>query len=178
MTESYDESALTRLANLFGALTLGCADLQAESLSRQTGLDEAALAALLAVATRPGSSVGDVARATGLTHSGAVRTIDRLERAHLVVRAEGVRDRRSVGLRCTRTGSAAAEAALAARRRTLTALLTGAGTDTELAMLERLSERLLERLPKTDRGDAWRICRLCEHAVCRGDDCPVGRTVP
>jgi hypothetical protein len=61
----------------------------------------------------------------------------------------------------------------------LTALVDVAPpTETERRSLERLAERLLQSLPKPDRADAWRICRLCEHTVCRGDDRPVGRSVP
>lgn len=82
-------------------------------------------------------------------------------------------------LRCTRDGAAVAERALATRWQALTALVDMAlPADTDRRSLERLVERLLRGLPKTDRGDAWRICRLCEHAVCRGDNCPVGRIVP
>jgi DNA-binding MarR family transcriptional regulator len=166
------------LINLLGALAVGYADLQATSMRRRTELDDAALAALLAVYTRPASTVGDVARTTGLTHSGAVRTIDRLQDNGLITRTPGA-DRRRVGLYCTDAGTAKAEDALTSRRADLAALIGAATpTDDELVVLERFLEQLLEGLPKTDRGDAWHICRLCEHAACRGDDCPVGRTVP
>jgi DNA-binding MarR family transcriptional regulator len=172
-------SAAARLANLVGALAVGCAGLQVERMCQQTGLDEAALAALLAVDARPGCTVGDIAKTTGLSHSGAVRSIDRLAGRHLVSRAQRADDRRTVELCCTSTGTAVTYRALAARRQALTALIGEAlPADTDRRSLERAVERLLRCLPKTDRADAWRICRLCEHAVCRGDNCPVGRSVP
>lgn len=148
-------------------------------MCQQTGLDEAALAALLAVDARPGCTVGDIAKTTGLSHSGAVRSVDRLTRGRLVTRVARAEDRRTVELRCTSTGAAVADRALATRRQALTALVDVAlPADPDRRSLQRLVEALLRSLPKTDRADAWRICRLCEHAVCRGDSCPVGRSVP
>jgi DNA-binding MarR family transcriptional regulator len=179
MNRSSSGPAAAHLTNLLGALAVGCADLQLAGMHHATALDEAALAALLAVHTRPGSTIRDVASTTGLTHSGAVRTADRLQHAGLVIRTAKATDRRIVGLHCTRAGTAKANAALASRRAGLAALVAGAAiTASELPMLEHLLERLLEGLPKADRGDAWHICRLCEHTTCRGGDCPVGRTVP
>ena len=178
MNESCKDRTESHLVNLLGALAVGCADLQETLMRQRTGLDEAALAALLAVHTRPGSTVGNVARTTGLTHSGAVRTIDRLESAGLITRTTAA-DRRMVGLYCTGTGTAKADDALVSRRTALTTLVDASvSSKGELPVLERFLERLLENIPKTDRGDAWHICRLCEHAVCRGDACPVGRMAP
>lgn len=176
--EGGGDCAAARLVNLVGALAVGCAELQVECMREQTGMDEAALAALLAVDARPGCSVGDIAKTTGLSHSGAVRSIDRLAHANLVSRAVRAEDRRNVELCCTSTGSAVADRALATRSLALTALIDEAlPADQDRRSLERLVERLLRCLPKTSRADAWRICRLCEHAVCRGDNCPVGWSV-
>ncbi|HLI12017.1 MAG TPA: MarR family transcriptional regulator [Alphaproteobacteria bacterium] len=162
------------LSNLLGALALGCADLQHVAMGRAAGLGAAELAALLAVFTRPGSTIGEVASTTALTHSGAVRVTDRLAAAGLVKRREG-RDRRTVTLRCTAAGRERAEHALAARRAALGALVATLPS-ADAATLRRLAARLLARLP-ADRAEARRICRLCEHAVCRGTDCPVGSAV-
>jgi DNA-binding MarR family transcriptional regulator len=177
--EGSGDSAAARLVNLVGALAVGCAELQVQRMRQQTDLDEAALGALLAVDARPGCTIGDIAKTTGLSHSGAVRSIDRLTRAHLVNRVVRAEDRRTVELHCTRNGAAVADRALTTRRQALTTLVNVAlPADTDRRSLQRLVERLLQSLPKTDRSDAWRICRLCEHAVCRGDNCPVGRSTP
>lgn len=137
-----------------------------------TGLDETAVAALLVVHARPGRSVSELAVALTLTHSGAVRVIDRCERRHLVSRSDG-RDRRTRGITLTPTGVAMAERALAARRRALSLLLDTVA-ERDRAALGRALEAMLGHLPE-GRADAWRICRVCEHRVCRGERCPVGR---
>jgi len=159
--------------NLLGALAIGCHDVQAAAM-RSTDEPPAELAALLAVHARPGSTVSDVALTTGLTHSGAVRVIDRLSRAGDVERSTG-RDRRTVALHCTKAGASRARSALALRRKALDGVLE-ALTERETATLKRLVTKLLSGLPAS-RADAWRICRLCDHGACRGADCPVGSAV-
>jgi len=160
-------------ANLLGALAIGCYDVQTAAM---LSADEspAQLAALLAVHARPGSTVSDIATSTGLTHSGAVRAIDRLSRAGAVERRSG-RDRRTVALHCTQAGRSRARTALAQRKRALERVLS-ALTARETETLRRLATKLLSGLP-ADRADAWRICRLCDHGTCRGSDCPVGSAV-
>jgi DNA-binding MarR family transcriptional regulator len=160
--------------NLLGAFAVGCADAQDVAMGA-VGLDPAELAALLAVHARPGSKVDDIALTTGLTHSGAVRVIDRLSRANWVERRTG-RDRRTVAIHCSREGREKARLALALRREALRDAARGL-TKEELAAFRRLAKKLLARLPR-HRPDAWRICRLCDHGVCRGSECPVGSAVP
>jgi DNA-binding MarR family transcriptional regulator len=160
--------------NLLGAFAIGCADAQDAAMAA-VGLDPAELAALLAVHARPGSKVDDIALTTGLTHSGAVRVIDRLSRANWVERRAG-RDRRAVAIHCSRKGHEKARLALALRRKGLQEAASGL-TKAELAAFRRLARKFLARLPR-HRPDAWRICRLCDHGVCTGSDCPVGSAVP
>ncbi len=160
-------------ANLLGALATGCFDVQTAAMLSP---DEspADLAALLAAHTRPGSTVSDVASSTGLTHSGAVRAIDRLSHAGAVERRTG-RDRRTVALHCTKQGESRARSALTLRQEALESVLAPL-TTRETATLKRLMTKLLSGLP-SNRKDAWRICRLCDHGACRGADCPVGSAV-
>jgi MarR family len=72
-------------ANLLGALSVACGDLQRATLDRH-GLDSGTATALLCVHARPGSTVGEIATTAGLTHSGAVRAASRLERLGLLRR--------------------------------------------------------------------------------------------
>lgn len=160
--------------NLLGALAVGCNDRQEAALAT-VGLAPAELVAVLAVFTRPGSTIGAIARTTGLTHSGAVRVIDRLEAAGRVERRVG-RDRRTVAIHCTPEGARTSQEALACREHTLRGLTDGL-TPGEIASLRRIAQKLLAGLPRA-RADAWRICRLCDHGVCRGSDCPTGSAVP
>lgn len=161
-------------SNLFGAFALGCSDAQ-EAAMGEAGLLPAELTALLAVHARPGSTVGAIAATTGLTHSGAVRVVDRLSRERYVRRRTG-RDRRTVSIRCTRQGQVRAELALQLRERAL-AEAAASFTRSELAEFRRLARKFLAGLPRS-RPDAWRICRLCDHGVCTGARCPVGSAIP
>ncbi len=163
------------VVNILGALGVGLSDAAAAAVTSATGLDETAAAALLAVATRPGQSVSDLAAGLGTTHSGAVRAADRLEHLGLLLRAPGT-DRRTARLELTGDGTELAGRALAARRAALAGLLSRVD-EKAIPALRQAVESILGGLPRT-RHDAWHICRLCEHAVCRGADCPVGCAVP
>jgi len=159
--------------NLFGAFALGCSDVQDAAMA-SIGLSRAELAGLLAVHARPGSTVGEIAATTGLTHSGAVRVVDRLSDEVYIERRTG-RDRRTVAIHCTREGRQKARLALQLRE----AALAGAAarlTKGELAEFRRLAKKFLAGLPGS-RPDAWRICRLCDHEVCDAGRCPVGGAV-
>lgn len=169
-TPGVDEYTL----NLLGAFAVGCVDLQDAAMG-QLGLPPAELAALLAVHARPGSTIGDLAHATGLTHSGAVRVIDRLDRAGWVERQSGP-DRRTVAVRCTGQGRRRAKRALSLRR-TMLQDATKDFSRSDDAAFRRLAQKFLSCLPR-ERPDAWRICRWCDHGVCCGADCPVGSVVP
>ncbi len=160
--------------NLLGALAVGCCDVQQNAMA-ELQLPSADLAALLAVHARPGSTVGEIAATTGLTHSGAVRVLDRLASMGAIERRIGL-DRRTVALRCTTAGRRKAERALALRQAALGSVVQGL-TKRELEVFRTVAQKLLSRLPQ-DQRDAWRICRLCDHGVCRGTDCPVGSAVP
>jgi DNA-binding MarR family transcriptional regulator len=175
MSYSYILAAMdAHTLNLLGALSVGCADLQQFAMA-EIHLPPADLAALLAVHTRPGSTVGDVSLTTGLTHSGAVRVLDRLGEAGWTERKTG-RDRRTVAIYCTPEGRRKAKLALSLRQTALRNLTTGLGKR-DLAAFRTLAKKLLSRLPHS-RPDAWRVCRLCDHGVCSGADCPVGTAVP
>lgn len=160
------------LANVLGALGIGLADLTVSAVTSATGLDESATAALLAIAERPARPIADLAAALGVTHSGAVRTADRLQDLGLVRRYRLAADRRVARLRLTSRGAALADQALSARRAALAGLLAGVD-DAAIPALSQAIAAILRGLPRT-RHDAWHICRLCEHAVCHGTACPVG----
>ncbi len=166
------------LTNLVGALSVGVGDLQNAAMTHAVGIDPTTLAALLFIYTRRRCSVGDVAKTTCVTHSGAVRAVDRLVSLGLATRRSDAKDRRIAALSCTSAGSTIAKRALSARRAALDGLLTDAlGSKAGRVAAAEIFKRLLASLRPKSQADAWRICRLCEHMVCRGDDCPVGRAV-
>jgi DNA-binding MarR family transcriptional regulator len=164
------------LANVLGALGVGLSDVTGSAVMSATGLDETAAAALLTVAARPGQPISDLAAGLGITHSGAVRTADRLQDLGVVERYHLAADRRITRLKLTSHGAALADQALSARRTALAGLLERVD-QAAIPALSQAIEVILRGLPRT-RHDAWHICRLCEHAVCHGTACPVGSAVP
>jgi MarR family transcriptional regulator, negative regulator of the multidrug operon emrRAB len=133
-------------------------------------------AALVALDSHPGSTVRQLSRALGRSHSATVRLLDGLERDRLVRRGQGA-DARSIRLELTAAGRAAATAVRAARARTLDGLVD-ALPDRDVARLEPLLERLLAA-GAVDADSRWRTCRLCEEPRCETDSrCPVDVAAP
>lgn len=159
--------------NVVGALGIALADAQANALAEFDRPLSDALA-LLAVHERRGCSVRDLAGTLGSTHSGAVRVVDRLEDRGELERTPGA-DRRALALRLTSVGHRIARRMLEARTASLERFMASVTVD-HLTALSRLSDAVLRGGSRTPE-EAWRLCRFCEHEVCRGRACPTGSTV-
>jgi DNA-binding MarR family transcriptional regulator len=162
-----------RAANLLGAHALVVVDRVREA----TGMEMSSASVLTALETfADGASIDAVRRILGLSHSGGVRIVRRLEAAGLVRREPDPRDARAVRLHLTASGAREARRLLAARQAAIEPLLDALG-ERERAALERLLERLLAAA--TPDGDAAnRICRLCDPDVCgHPHRCPVTQAV-
>ena len=160
-----------RQANLLGTLSL--AVVGAVEAAVASPLGPSAPAALVALeGYLGGEPIDALRRVLGLTHSGAVRLVDRLEAAGLAERRPGA-DARSVAVVLTPAGVAAAREARAGRERALEAALE-ALAPAERAALTELHEKLLAGLTG-DRASAMRMCRLCDVEACGHDrgECPV-----
>ena len=166
--------ALDRTGNVFGALSLVVADQAADAIAEAAGRSEsaaAALSALLHFLDRP--SVDRLRQVLGLTSSGTVRLLDRLEESGYVRRAAGA-DGRSTSVVLTEPGRQAAARVSRARaevlRRSLAVL-----SDTERETFEVLAGKVLVGMMRGPGATRW-ICRLCDIGVCRGaaGGCPVG----
>jgi DNA-binding MarR family transcriptional regulator len=160
-------------ANVLGAFGLVLADRLADATERAGGSSSAAALATL-YGTRAGIRIEGLARVVGLSHSGAVRLVDRLEAQGLVERRRGV-DQRSAVLYLTTGGRRSARRMLAERdvaMHSLLALLT----DDQRAELIDLADRLLRELAAEPVAEA-RICRLCDLEACGRSSgrCPVAR---
>lgn len=157
--------------NVLGAFGLALADRLAAAAEPAGGATAAA--ALVALnGTTAGGSIDALAGVVGLSHSGAVRLVDRLVRGGLVERRRGA-DQRSAALVLTPRGRRLARRVLTQRdaeMHSVMALLT-AGERTTLA---RAAERVMRELGVAD-GAARRLCRLCDLEACgRGRGrCPV-----
>jgi MarR family transcriptional repressor of emrRAB len=158
-----------RTANLLGSHALVVVD----RLRAAVGMELTSAAVLSALETfADGASIDALRRVLGLSHSGGVRVVKRLEREGLVRRDADPDDGRAVVLHLTPAGRRAARRVLAARRAALEPLLAPLDAR-DAAALERVLERLLAAA--TGSGEeANRICRLCEPDVCgHPDRCPV-----
>src|SRR4051812_44123801 len=117
MSESY-----SRQANLLGALSLAVCERIGRAAADGAPSPGSEPAALVTLLHHPDSSVDDLARTLGLTHSGGVRLVDRLEGSGLVSRSATDRGR-TLALRLTTNGSRAARRVLAGRQAGLEPLL-------------------------------------------------------
>lgn len=174
-----------RLANLLGALSTGLTDGIHESTVAAAELEGAAPAALIALLDfSPSGSVHALSQLVGLTHSGAVRLVDRLVAAGYAERGPG-RNARSLKVTLTPTGTAAAHRVRAARHNAITRTI-GQLSDSQRATLTELCESLISELTQqrleqraaggTPAGGA--LCRMCDFSACGRDhgSCPAAQT--
>ena len=152
------------LANVLGALALVVSDELGRAVTEDVGsvTDAAALSALAQFLD--GGTVDRVHQVLGLTPSGAVRLVDRLEAAGLVTRAPGP-DRRSRAIRLTAMGRDRAQVVGGARSAYLARLTAGLSPD-EVTTLRDLMGRVMGNVVAAKDGGAW-TCRLCDLTACR-----------
>jgi DNA-binding MarR family transcriptional regulator len=156
------------LANWTGALAMAVGAVVAEATGKS---GRTATAALLTCSYFPDMTVGELGEVLGLTGSGAVRLVDRLEGAGLVRRLE--RRGRSVTLELTGEGERLAQDLQGLRLRAIEGLLSPLTTK-EQAQLAGLLDKVLHG-SMFGAQRARRICRYCDHARCDGEACPIGR---
>src|SRR4051794_2980677 len=158
-------------ANVLGAFGLALAD-RLGAAAELAGGASAAEALVSLNEARAGASIDALARIVGLSHSGAVRLVDRLERDRLLERRRGA-DQRSAALFLTPAGRRLARRVLARRdaeMHSVLALLTAG----EQEAIGRVAERVLRRMGEVPEAEP-RLCRLCDLEACgrRRGRCPV-----
>lgn len=159
--------------NLLGAFTLAVADRTTDAVGGAAGQSGAAAAALSALQQfLDAPSVDLLRRVLGLTPSGAVRLVDRLEAAGHVERGPGP-DARTVSLHLTGEGRRAAGEIHEARSHVLDHAL-GALTPKERDTYAELTGRMLIGLMQEPGATRW-MCRLCDLGACGRAEgrCPV-----
>jgi MarR family transcriptional regulator, negative regulator of the multidrug operon emrRAB len=161
-----------RAANLLGAAALAVTDLLLTGVTAAAGTSSSGAAALVVLRASPGISVTELGRRVGLTQPAAARMVDSLEQRGLVARHPTLG--RSVAVRPTPAGVAAADSLLDARGGRLTALVRALPPEDREA-LSRVLERLLTAVYGEVRSSEL-VCRLCDRAACTADAvCPVGQ---
>jgi DNA-binding MarR family transcriptional regulator len=159
----------SRTSNVVGALVLALSDdlmRAAQSKAPEIGPAAAALALLGHV---PGMPIERLRRALGLSHPGAVRLVDRLERDGAAVRRQSQDDRRAVALSLTAKGGRVVGEILSAREASLAKALSGLSSAEQRAF-GKLAEKMLRAMLENE-DHAYTVCRLCDATACR--DCPV-----
>ncbi len=163
-----------RDANILGALSLVIAYQMTDAVAAAAGRSEsaaAALSALLHFLDRP--SVDRLRQVLGLTSSGTVRLVDRLEESGYARREPGA-DGRSTAVVLTERGRQAAAKVTEARAAELERALAVLPPP-ERAAFEQLTGKVLVGMMRGPGATRW-ICRLCDIGACRGaaGGCPVG----
>jgi DNA-binding MarR family transcriptional regulator len=164
---------LDRTGNLLGALSLAVTDRTSAAAGDALGQSESAAAALSALHHFLDDPPVDLLRQVlGLTPSGTVRLVDRLQDAGYVTRRPG-RDGRSVSLRLTASGRRAAERVSAVRAEVLQDALSRLPAG-ERRALDQIMSRVLAGLIRGPGATRW-MCRLCDTTACGREDgrCPV-----
>jgi DNA-binding MarR family transcriptional regulator len=155
-------------SNLWAAWTLRSHDALTSALPVGLGLRDAA--ALTLIGSHPGCSADWLWARIGLTQSGTVRLVDRLQGLGYVARE---RTGRSLRLTLLEAGEQALQMWNEAREEASTAVLSGLNRAQrkQLAELLELGLRNTQRI----RVEADTTCRLCDWQACKR--CPVDRSV-
>jgi len=173
-------STRDRTANLLGALALAITDRTTASVTGVAGNSTTAAAALSALdqfLERP--TIDRLRQVLGLTPSGTVRLVDRLEEEGQVTRGPGA-DGRSRSVTLTRKGKRTAARIAAARTGVLAESLSGLST-ADLSTLHGLLGRVMEAYVRANLdqpGQQGWICRLCDLTACgrSAGHCPTANT--
>jgi DNA-binding MarR family transcriptional regulator len=160
--------------NRIGALVVALHDrirIATEEAARSSATFPAALTVLHI--WPDGASVEVLAQSLRVSHSRAVRIVDRLEEDGLARRCPDPHDGRALRVQLTADGRRSARAVLAARGRALGELLE----DVDQAVVDelgRIAGLLFPRLI-SGREDARATCRLCDADACGhySGQCPV-----
>jgi len=168
------EAYISPVANRLGALAVTLGDRIREATEAATGMAGGVPAALVSLREwADGRSVEVLAEAMRVSHSRAVRVVDRLEAAGLARREPDPSDGRRALVRLEPAGRKLAGRALEARSR----VLLGAVAELDAAELRDLERVLGPLLASTtvDVRAAKATCRLCDAHACGHfeETCPV-----
>jgi DNA-binding MarR family transcriptional regulator len=170
------EAYTSPVANRLGAMALTLSDGIREATEAATGMAGAIPAALVSLREwADGRSVDVLAEAMRVSHSRAVRVVDRLESAGLARRESDPSDGRRALVWLEPAGRELADRALDARARVLRAAVAALDA-ADMHDLERLLAALLDATTVDVRA-ASETCRLCDAHACGHYDgaCPVSR---
>jgi DNA-binding MarR family transcriptional regulator len=138
-----------------------------------SGVGSSEVGALLTCLSFGEVGVGELGEVLGLTGSGAVRLVDRLEHDGLIIRQ--ARRGRSVSVRLSTRGRRRAEQVRQRRLGAIEKLVGSLSVDERRQLTDLLGKLLCNA--GLDAVTARMVCRFCDHRRCDGDTCPVGRSL-
>jgi DNA-binding MarR family transcriptional regulator len=154
-------------------ITLGV-DAAQRAVAEAVELPERGVAALVLIDSHPSCSVDWLYHRLGITQSGTVRLLDRLQSSELITRGRRA-GQREVEVMITAAGRRVLARGIAARSHALTDLIAPL-TDRERDQLTRLIDKALSGNSRP-RARADTACRLCDWNAC-AEACPVDTSVP
>ena len=163
-------------ANVVGAMVLALGDRMRDATEQAAGLGGAVPAALVSLHEFAGGRPIDALATTlRVTHSRAVRIVDRLAAEGLARRLTAAGDRRVVLVELSPAGRRAAVRVMDARAAVIEACLGGL-SESERGRFAALVGKVLAETT-TSRRDSWAICRMCDVHACGHHEglCPVTR---
>ena len=163
-----------RFMNLFGAAAQVVTDQVRKTISAVVGAGESYGAGLVSILQFEGRSVDVLSRTLGISHSGTVRLVDRLEADGLVRRRH---EGRATLLFATPRGRRVGRRIEAARLDTVSALVSGF-SPSERKAFEPLLRALLKK-QTCSFDDVLHTCRICSLDAClgTGEPCPVATAI-
>lgn len=162
------------VANRLGAMALTLSDGIRDATEEATGMAGGLPPALVSLRQwADGASVDVLADAMRVSHSRAVRIVDRLEAGGLARREPDPADGRRALVWLEPPGRVMADRAIAARARVVNGVIAGLEAD-DLEALDRLLARVLTATTLSVRS-ARETCRLCDARACGHltGQCPV-----
>ncbi|HWC37534.1 MAG TPA: MarR family transcriptional regulator [Acidimicrobiales bacterium] len=169
------QSPAGHTANLLGALALAVSDRVSVAMADRSGRSESAAAALSAIdqfLDKP--SIDRLSQVLGLSQSGTVRLVDRIEEQGLVQRGSGV-DARTTTVQLTPAGRRVARGLQETRLEILEGFLQPLSGG-ERRALDALIGRVLVGMMREPGATRW-TCRLCDLSACGrpAGHCPLER---
>lgn len=137
------------------------------------GLPERGLAALVLIDSHPGCGVDWLYRRLGITQSGTVRLLDRLQSSELI-RRHRPEGQRGVEITLSAAGRSVLARGVAARANAMRQLLSPLSQQERDQLIALITRVLSERTRERQCADI--LCRLCDWPACT-EKCPVDASV-
>ncbi len=158
--------------NLIGTLALKIHDLQMNAAVDVSGLSTTACACLISVAHQDTpQTISDIAAICNVSHSAAVRLVEKLELLGYVYKTMKESDGRKVYVDLTPDGYAMRDTILKARRSAIEPAVSKF-SQSDWKTIEWAAGFILADLTES-RLESEQICRLCDVNACGGSNCPV-----